>query len=171
MQRFTGNSPLLSGPEKVSGVPDAHSAGALGKLISACVTGTLRDYPDRFQVMLPQLLNVPPNARVYTERGGTGHEYHTVKYRTTDPATGKTKQKSLYLGRLTDDQKTWMVQILKERAARQAADRTQPIEVDYERIRRLRDMRKRAHAYARIIAKRAGYSWRGYRLLKTRRTA
>jgi hypothetical protein len=161
--------PVLSGLADVSGISDAAAPGALGKVICAYATGTIRDLPDRVADVLLRLLIVPLNARIYTERGGTGNEYHTLKYRVPDPVTGAARLMSHYLGYLDDDQLKWARAVLEERVARAAQSGTCCQPLDIERIKQLHELRKQAHRCARVIAHQAGYTWRGFRLLKRRR--
>lgn len=155
-----------SGLEAVSGISDTLAPGALGKVICASVTGALRDLPYRVADILPRLLTVPINARIYTERGGTGNEYHTLKYRIRDLATDELRLVSHYLGHLDAEQVKWVKAVLEERAVRHAESGPACLPIDFEHIRQLMVLRDQAHACARRIARRAGYSWRGFRLLK-----
>ena len=164
--------PTVPGLASVSGVPDHAAVTPIGKLICASVTGALRNLPPRLADVLPTLLMLPPNARIYEERSGSnGHTFHRLKFRARHPETGRSQLVSQYLGVLTDDQLKWATAILQERAESHARRSPQyaPVPIDAERIAMLQRMMKVAHAEARRLAPRAGFSFRGYRLMRKRR--
>lgn len=155
-----------AGLAEVSGISDAAAPGAIGKLICSSVTGALRDRPPRFQMLAPLLLQVPANARIYVERSGTGHVFHRLKYRSRDPVTGRSSVTSAYIGVLSDGELLWARAILAERFASRGDGRISSAPLAGARIRALMKLFKLAHAEARRVAPRAGFSFHGYRLMR-----
>jgi hypothetical protein len=155
-----------SGLEAVSGIGDAVTVAPIGKLISAFFAETLRDRL-QLQGKLLLLMNVPRNARIYTEAGGSGNKYNTVRFRSPDPETGKSRAFCFYLGRLDEDELKWAEGILRQRAE---MHKMTYLTADQERIRVLTEFRKTILEQVRIAAKKAGYGMRNLRLLKRRTT-
>ena len=164
--------PTVPGLASVSGVPDNAAVTPVGKLICASVTGALRNLPPRLANIMPSLLMLPPNAHIYEERSGSnGQTFHRLKFRARHPITGMSYVVSQYLGVLTADQLKWANAILQERAETHARRSPQhaPVPIDTERIAMLQRMMKVAYAEARRLAPLAGFSFRGYRLMRKRR--
>lgn len=166
-----GAPPTFPGLAGVSGVPNDAAATPIGKLFCASVTGALRNLPPRLATIMPMLLMVPPNAHIYEEHSGSnGRKFHRLKFRAPHPVTGKSRVVSQYVGVLTDEQLKWATAILQERADDHARrnPRHEPVPFDAERVAMLQRMMKMAHVAARAMALRAGYSFRGYRLMRRR---
>lgn len=168
MKMLTGHDNEPSGLEVISGISDSITTAPVGKLISAFLAGTFRDLSPKFIKVTGLLMAAPPNARIYTETGGTGHTYHTLKYRGPDPISGRSRIFYYYLGRLKPEELTWAQGILAQCAEVHEIRRFKYMRVDTERIGILKDFRKMLMNKAKEIADKAGYSFRGFRLLKRR---
>jgi hypothetical protein len=144
------------------------SPGALGKLICAFVTGALRNVSPGFQRGVEALMQAPANARIYQEYTGTGHSFYRLKYRTRDQNSGHSCVHSVYMGALSDEELEWANAILAERAARNSARRSAPVQLDTDRIKLLTNLFRLAHTEARRLAPLVGFTFRGCRLMRRR---
>ena len=148
----------------LTGVSRNSAPTPVSQLLSAFVRGLLRQIPTSTLIRLHSVQSVPLNARVYREKAGDGTTFCRLRYE--EPRVdGKRQRKSIYLG--TDLAiGEWAAGILVE--LRWRADPHKHPSVDQDRIAQLKRLRRQVTGVARQIAKRAGYTFRGSRLLKRR---
>ena len=149
---------------RVSGVSDETAPNPIGKLISAFLFGTFRSWDVNRLCRIKQVMQLPSGARVYRETNGKGHVFYRVRYRSRDPR-GRSCQRSLYLG-CDPDLAAWAREILQERRADEQWD--EPPGIDTGRLENLRTLRRQVSCTAHGIAAKAGFGFRGTRLVRHR---
>ena len=135
-----------------------------GQLLGAFLLGRLQDVPTSILIRLNGLRASPPGARLYRDQNGDGSSFYRIRYE-LPRVDGRRQRRAIYLG---DDPLVaeWAAGILEEKRWR--ATLHMPPSVDHTRIAQLKRLRCRVTAVARQVAGRAGYTFRGARLMRRR---
>lgn len=135
-----------------------------GQLLGALLLGSLRGMSTSTLIRLDGVRTAPPSARLCREQSGDGTPFYRVRYE-SPPIDGRRQRSAIYLG---DDPLVaeWAAGILEEKRWR--ANRHEPPSVNHTRIAQLNRLRGRVTAMARQVAGRAGYTFRGARLMRRR---
>lgn len=134
------------------------------QLLSAFLRGGVRQMPTSTLIRLHDLQSAPLGAHLCRVQNGAGVLFYRVRYE-LPRVDGRRQRRYIYLG--TDPVVAeWAADILAEHQWR--SEQHEAPAIDRDRIAQLKRLRRRVTGVARQIAKRAGYSFRGSRLMKNR---
>jgi len=149
--------------ERVSGVSNALAPRGWGKVLCAFLTRRFQSPGELRSLQRMQLVaSLPPTGRVYTEKDRQGRVYYRVKAE-LPRVDGRRRQVAVHLGK-DSDVAAWAREILEDR--RQFAQRPKQVAIDQDRVERLRGLRRALRPVAKAFAAKAGYGFRGYRLVE-----
>jgi len=135
-----------------------------GQLLYAFLLRGARGIPTSALIRLSSLRAIPRGAHLCREHSGDGTAFYRVRYEL--PRVGGRRQRAtIYLG-TNPAVAEWADGILAEQRWR--ASMFEPPAIDKARIAQLGRLRRRVASTAQQVARRAGYSLRGSRLLERR---
>lgn len=148
----------------LTGISPTAAPGNQGQLLCAFLMGGLRGIPTKVLLRLDIVRGIRRNARVCAERSGDGTLFYRVRYE-IPRVDGRRRRGAIYLG-TNPVIAEWAAGILAEERWRTSLEA--PPTLDHARIAKLRHLRRHVAGAARQVARRAGYSFRGSRLLEMR---
>ena len=160
--KYPRASPEVS---QVSGV-GVVAPSAIGKVHCALLADMFRPttLPMKTLVAMNKLVHAPASTQIYQEKNGQGVVYYRAKARLPATADNRSRWFSVYLGR---DPRIaqWAREILTEKQWLQSCKETPPR--DLKHVDDLYSLRRLVQDHAVAMASRAGFGFRGARLLRS----